>query len=90
MVTVIMRVYRAYISVDPRKRAHALALRLHARLQTFGTRQVRFYAGKFLTYPFPAPRGYGTRGLFVGIYSASVAPEWLEEDLLRILLGEAS
>ncbi|AJY23166.1 hypothetical protein CH72_640 [Burkholderia ambifaria AMMD] len=22
-----------------------------------------------LTYPYPAPRGYGTRGLFVGIYT---------------------
>lgn len=84
------RIHRAFIAIDPRQRAHMLAVRLHARLQRMGTRQVRFHAGRFLTYPFPAPRGYGTRGLLIGIYNAEVRLEWIEEDLMRVIFGEGS
>lgn len=84
------RIHRAFIVIDPRQRAHLLAVKLHARLQTVGARQLRFYRNEFRSYPFPAPRGYGTRGILVGTYTAAVSLEWIEEDLLQFLLGAGS
>jgi hypothetical protein len=66
-------------------KVHEMAERLHQKLQAMGTRQVRWYRGMLLTYPFPARRGYGTRGALVGIYTASAQLEWIEEDLTRLL-----
>lgn len=48
-----------------------------------GTRQVRFHNGMFLTYPCPAPRGYGTRGLLVGVYGLTARLEWILDDILN-------
>lgn len=73
---------------DARRRVHLLAERLYVKLQILGTRQVRLHRGMLLTYPFPARRGYGTRGLLVGIYTINTRLEWIEEDLLQILPGE--
>jgi hypothetical protein len=73
-------------AIDPRQRAHML----YQKIQAMGTRQVRLYRGMLLTYPFPARRGYGTRGLFVGVYNATVCLEWIEEDLVRVFTGEQS
>lgn len=83
-------IHRAFIAVDPRQRAHALAERLHQKLQAMSTRQVRWYQGMLLTYPYPAKRGYGTRGVLVGIYNAHVRLEWIEEDIVRVLTGEGN
>ena len=69
----------------PGPRARALAERIYMKLQTLGTRQVRLHRGMLLTYPYPAPRGYGTRGLFVGIYTINTHLEWIEEDILAML-----
>lgn len=80
------RAFRAFTPIDPRQRAHALAERLHLKIQAMGTRQVRLYRGMLLTYPYPAKRGYGTRGVLVGIYSVAVRPEWIEEDLIQAFM----
>lgn len=47
----------------------------------------RLHRGMLLTYPYPAPRGYGTRGLFVGIYTINTRLEWIEEDILAMFEG---
>lgn len=66
-------------------KVHEMAERLHQKLQTMGTRQVRFYRGMLLTYPYPAREGYGTRGVLVGIYTASARLRWIEDDISRAL-----
>ena len=43
--------------------------------------QVRQVGRWLLTYPYPARRGYGTRGLLIAVYRGSVPPEWIEADL---------
>lgn len=55
-----------------------------------GARQVRFYRGMFLTYPFPARRGYGVRGTLVGIYDRTAQVTWIEADVRLILLSLAA
>ncbi|OXJ00808.1 MULTISPECIES: hypothetical protein [Burkholderia] len=72
----------------PSQRARVLAERIYIKLQILGTRQVRLHRGMLLTYPYPAPRGYGTRGLFVGIYTINTRLEWIEEDVLALLDGD--
>ena len=66
-----------------------LARRIYMKLQMLGTRQVRLYDGMLLTYPYPARRGYGTRGLLVGIYTLATRLEWIEEDV-RAVLGDSA
>lgn len=60
---------------------HLMAERIYVKLQVLGTRQVRLHRGMLLTYPYPARRGYGTRGLLVGIYTLATRLEWIEEDI---------
>jgi hypothetical protein len=55
------------------------------QMQIVGERQVRMFRGKLRTYPFPAPRGYGTRGVLVGIYTLATRLEWIEEDFLHAM-----
>jgi hypothetical protein len=54
-----------------------------------GARQVRFYRGKLLSYPVKVRRGYGVRGVLVGIYTPDARMEWIEEDILQFLNGLA-
>lgn len=65
--------------------ARILAERIYMKLQILGTRQVRFYQGMLLTYPYPVKRGYGTRGLLVGIYTINSRLEWIREDVLSAM-----
>lgn len=58
--------------------------RVMARIRLLGVRQVRFWHGMLLTYPMPAPRGYGTRGLLIGVYSPNTPPEYLADDLIDV------
>lgn len=81
------RIHRTLSSTTSDQRARLLAERIYVKLQILGTRQVRFHCGMLLTYPFPARRGYGTRGLLVGIYTINTRLEWIEEDLLQLLPG---
>lgn len=83
------RIHRALTGSAPAQKAHMLAERIYMKLQTLGTRQVRLHRGMLLTYPHPAPRGYGTRGLLVGIYTLQTRLEWIEEDVVQALSGEA-
>ena len=74
------------ITFDIKHRLIALAAeRIYRKVQTMGPRQVRIHHGMFLTYPFPAPRGYGTRGVMVGIYGLTSRKEWIEDDILALL-----
>lgn len=69
--------------------ARVAARRIFEKVRRLGTRQVRFHDGMLLTYPYPAARGYGTRGLLIGIYSPEARPEWIEHDLLAVLSDSA-
>jgi len=79
------RIHRAFASDQPAQKARVVAERIYVKVQILGTRQVRLHQGMLLTYPYPAPRGYGTRGLFVGIYTIATHLEWIEEDILALL-----
>lgn len=83
-----MTIFRShsFIPSDPRIRAKRMAEKLHTKLQSMGVRQVRLHDGMLLTYPYPSKRGYGTRGVLIGIYNASARLEWIEEDLLQAML----
>ncbi|WP_124570195.1 hypothetical protein [Burkholderia sp. Bp8984] len=72
----------------PAQKAALLAERIYMKLQILGTRQVRLHRGMLLTYPYPARRGYGTRGLMIGIYTIDTRLEWIEEDV-RGALGDS-
>lgn len=73
------------INSEPATKYRMLAQKLYMKLQMLGTRQVRLHRGMLLTYPYPAPRGYGTRGLFVGIYTINSRLEWIEEDVSALM-----
>lgn len=67
--------------MTPRQHAE----KIMQRFQKIGTLQLRLWQGMFLTYPYPAKRGYGTRGELLGVYSAETTIEWLEEDIIAVL-----
>lgn len=71
-------------------KVRVMAERIYVKLQILGTRQVRLHRGMLLTYPYPARRGYGTRGVMVGIYSINTQLEWIEEDVRRVLSDNCS
>lgn len=73
---------------DLKQRARQIAERIHTKLQMLGPRQVRFYRGMMLTYPYPAEPGYGVHGVLVGIYTIDTRLEWIEEDVSEFLMGE--
>lgn len=79
------RVHRAFAPDSPEVRARLTAERIFILVQTTGPRQVRWHRGQTLTFPHPCPRGYGTRGEFVGIYTINTRLEWIEEDLREVL-----
>lgn len=81
-------VHRGSFAEDPMQRAQQLAERVYARVQMNGPRQVRFHRGMLLTYPYPARRGYGTRGVLIGIYTVNTRLEWVLEDVMQVLIGE--
>lgn len=77
-------IHYAFSFGAPSQRARVMAERIYMKLQMLGPRQVRLHRGMLLTYPYPAPRGYGTRGLFIGIYTINTRLEWIEEDVLAL------
>jgi hypothetical protein len=79
------RIHRAFAPDSPAVRARLTAERIYMLVQKVGARQVRWHCGKMLTFPHPAPKGYGTRGAFVGIYTIDTRLEWIEEDLREVL-----
>lgn len=62
-----------------------IAERICRKAQCLGTRQVRYHAGMFLTYPYPARRGYGVRGILVGVYGLTTRLEWILDDILAVV-----
>lgn len=82
------RIHRAFSEDTEAIRARVAAERIYVKLQILGTRQVRLHRGMLLTYPYPARRGYGTRGVLVGIYTLATRLEWIEEDLAQLLSGD--
>ena len=67
-------------TIDLRSRAREI----HKKVQEKGTQQVRLHLGHLFTFQYPAPRGYGTRGAIVAIYTPGVSLEWIEDDLLSL------
>ena len=58
------------------------AFYIHRKVQESGPLQVRWYRGRLITFRYPAPHGYGTRGDLVAVYTPAVRRDWIEEDLL--------
>ncbi len=61
-----------------------LAERIYIKIQTKGPRQVRYWHGMLLTYPYPCRRGYGTRGQLVGVYNLATDLDWIVEDVCHV------
>ncbi len=59
-------------------------MRIHAKIQRRGPQQVRLWGAWVLAYPEHPPRGYGTRGTLIGIYTRESTVEWIEADLLAL------
>jgi hypothetical protein len=80
-------IHRDFVRLQPAHKARLLAEHVYRTLQIqiVGERQVRIFQGRLRTYPFPAPRGYGTRGVLVGIYTLATRLEWIEEDFLHAM-----
>lgn len=80
-----VRIHRAFAPDSPAVRARLTAERIYMLVQKGGARQVRWHRQQMLTFPHPTPRGYGARGLFVGIYTINTRLEWIEEDIFEVL-----
>lgn len=65
--------------------ARELAERIYRKVQAMGGRQVRLWHGMLLTYPQHPPRGYGTRGQLVGVYTMTARLEWIVADVQQAL-----
>ena len=57
-------------------------------IQAHGRLQVRLYQGHILSYKYPAPRGYGTRGVFVGVYGDGADAQWIMDDLVSLITNQ--
>jgi len=60
------------------------AYEIHNNLSSGALLQVRLLDSRVLTYKFPAPRGYGIRGVLVGVYGVGAMAEWIKEDLVSL------
>ena len=60
------------------------------KVQEKGPQQVRLYRGWLLAFRYPAPRGYGTRGTPVGVYTPKSKLKWIEDDLLSLIDSPAT
>lgn len=60
------------------------AKQIHEKIALAGAQQVRLWHGMLLTYPYPARRGYGTRGEIIGVYRPGVVLQWILDDLLEL------
>lgn len=58
---------------------------IYRKLVLGGDLQVRWHEGKLITYQYPAPRGHGTRGILVGVYTAKASAQWIIEDALSLI-----
>ena len=76
------------IVADPVRSADHLRRRVEqilSDIQARGRLQVRLYQGHILSYKYPAPRGYGTRGVFVGVYAEGADAQWIMDDLVSLM-----
>ena len=60
------------------------ATEIYRMVQHQGARQVRLVDDRFLTFCYPAPRGYGVRGMLVAVYDRKARRKWIAEDLLSL------
>jgi hypothetical protein len=65
----------------------ARAEQIMEKIQHAGPQQVRLDGERVLTFMADAPRGYGVRGILVGVYDAQARAEWICEDVLMIANG---
>jgi hypothetical protein len=61
------------------------AEQIYADILRFGPRQVRICGAHILSYKYPAPRGYGVRGVLVGVYGKNTMVGWIVEDLVSLI-----
>ena len=60
-------------------------LHIYRKIQRCGCQQVRFYKGRILSFKFPAPRGYGVKGILIGVYTHQTPKEYIEEDVTSLI-----
>ena len=77
----------AYSSRSLREHIALRSLQIVEEIAQCGTRQVRLLGVRVLSYPHPAPRGYGVRGILVGIYGADCTPKWIFDDVVSLALS---
>jgi len=61
------------------------AEQIYAEIFRDGPRQVRIDGQRILSYKWPAPRGYGVRGVLVGVYGRQSMIGWIVEDLVSLM-----
>ena len=67
-------------AMDPQHIAHR-AGQIVEKIQQSGPQQVRLDGERVLTFMADAPRGYGVRGILVGVYDASAQADGICEDI---------
>ena len=55
------------------------------KILTHGQQQVRLDGVRILSFKWPAPRGYGVRGVLVGVYGIEANPGWIVDDLVSLI-----
>lgn len=58
------------------------AEQIYGKIFEQGPQQVRIDGDRVLSFKYPAPRGYGVRGMLIGVYGKGVDFKWLLEDLM--------
>ena len=78
-----MLYYRQEISLNEYCRIRVAEILRH--IARAGTVQLRWYGCRLICYPYPARKGYGTRGTLVGIYNNEVNEAELLDDVRSVV-----
>jgi hypothetical protein len=62
------------------------AEQIFAKILQHGAQQVRIDGSRVLSFKYPAPRGYGVRGILVGVYGKEVNVNWIRDDLVSLII----
>ena len=76
--------------MDPQAYTQHISIRagqIMNKILLFGPQQVRLDGERVLTFMYPAPRGYGVRGVLVGVYDAQAGVEGICEDIAFVADG---
>ena len=69
-------------------RIECRASQISEKIESRGPQQVRVdQNGRILAYCYPARRGYGVRGMLVGVYDRQALRDWIRDDIAVFLSG---